>query len=351
MRSRISLFILIGLFLFIIDYRFSYDEDLNQIIIPDDEILGLIDTWRDQVGRDPSDEEIVRIINNLVNEEILYREALKLELDKNDRIIKRRLAQKVEFLKQEDTQPSTADLEKFYDENKSKYVVEDLFTFSHHFFSDQDNSEIIARESLVKILNGEAVDSDPFILGNDLNLMSKNDLEKYLVTLSMKNKIKCVILRYFNVAGADSKKRSGLLTKNSNNLIKVVCEVATEKRKKLLINGKDYDTKDGTPIRDFIHVSDLVDMHLIASEYLNKNEKSDIFNCGYGNGYSVKEVVKEMEKILKHDLNHEFGPRREGDIPYSVADSNKFKSKFNWMPKYNNLNQILHSALEWEKII
>ena len=117
MRSRISLFILIGLFLFIIDYRFSYDEDLNQIIIPDDEILGLIDTWRDQVGRDPSDEEIVRIINNLVNEEILYREALKLELDKNDRIIKRRLAQKVEFLKQDDTQPSPADLEKFYDEN------------------------------------------------------------------------------------------------------------------------------------------------------------------------------------------------------------------------------------------
>lgn len=178
MRSRISLFILIGLFLFIIDYRFSYDEDLNQIIIPDDEILGLIDTWRDQVGRDPSDEEIVRIVNNLVNEEILYREALKLELDKNDRIIKRRLAQKVEFLKQEDTQPSTADLEKFYDENKSKYVVEDLFTFSHHFFSDQDNLDIIAKESLVKIINGEAIDSDPFILGNDLNLMSKNDLEK-----------------------------------------------------------------------------------------------------------------------------------------------------------------------------
>ena len=122
MRSRISLFILIGLFLFIIDYRFSYDEDLNQIIIPDDEILGLIDTWRDQVGRDPSDEEIVRIINNLVNEEILYREALKLELDKNDRIIKRRLAQKVEFLKQDDVQPSRVDLERFYDENKSKSV-------------------------------------------------------------------------------------------------------------------------------------------------------------------------------------------------------------------------------------
>jgi hypothetical protein len=178
MRSRISLFILIGLFLFIVDYRFSYDDDINQIIIPDDEILGLIDTWRDQVGRDPSDDEIVRIINNLVNEEILYREALKLELDKNDRIIKRRLAQKIEFLKQDEVQPSPEDLEKFYNENKSKYVVEDLFTFSHHFFSFQDNSDSIARESLVKILNGEAVDSDPFILGNELNLMSKNDLEK-----------------------------------------------------------------------------------------------------------------------------------------------------------------------------
>jgi hypothetical protein len=178
MKSRIGLFILIGLFLYIVDYRFSYDEDLNQIIIPDDEILGLIDTWRDQVGRDPSDEEIVRIINNLVNEEILYREALKLELDKNDRIIKRRLAQKVEFLKQDDIQPSPADIENFYVENKSKYMVEDLFTFKHHFFSEQDNSDIRAKESLIKISNGFAVDSDPFILGNDLNLMSKSDLQQ-----------------------------------------------------------------------------------------------------------------------------------------------------------------------------
>ena len=178
MKSRIGLFILIGLSLYIVDYRFSYDEDLNQIIIPDDEILGLIDTWRDQVGRDPSDEEIVRIINNLVNEEILYREALKLDLDKNDRIIKRRLAQKVEFLKQDDREPSLADLEKFYEENKSKYFIDDLFTFSHHFFSNQDNPDIKARESLINISNGDAVDSDPFILGNDFNLMSKNDLQK-----------------------------------------------------------------------------------------------------------------------------------------------------------------------------
>ena len=178
MNLRISLFILIGLFLYILDYRFSYDEDLYQIIIPDDEILGLIDTWRDQVGRDPSDEEIVRIINNLVNEEILYREALKLDLDKNDRIIKRRLAQKVEFLKQEESEPSKADLENFYNNNKSKYVVEDLYTFKHYFFSNENNALIDANKSLIDLAEGSEVKSDPFILGNEINLASKNDIQK-----------------------------------------------------------------------------------------------------------------------------------------------------------------------------
>ena len=143
MKTRLGLFILIGLFLYLVDYRFSYEEDLNQIIIPDDEVLGLISTWRDQVGRDPSDEEIVRIINNLANEEILYREGLKLGLDKNDRIIKRRIAQKIEFLKQNDQEPSAEDLQSFYIKNQSKYIVEDLYTFSHHYFSNQDNGVFI----------------------------------------------------------------------------------------------------------------------------------------------------------------------------------------------------------------
>ena len=187
MNLRISLFILIGLFLYILDYRFSYDEDLNQIIIPDDEILGLIDTWRDQVGRDPSDEEIVRIINNLVNEEILYREALKLDLDKNDRIIKRRLAQKVEFLKQEESEPSKADLENFYNNNKSKYVVEDLYTFKHYFFSNENNALIDANKSLIDLAEGGEVKSDPFILGNEINLASKNDIQKNFGSIFYEN--------------------------------------------------------------------------------------------------------------------------------------------------------------------
>ena len=178
---------------------------------------------------------------------------------------------------------------------------------------------------------------------------TKHEFEKYLLNLSKEKKIKCIILRYFNVAGADEKKRSGLVAKKSNNLIKSICEVATNKRSNIVINGDDYDTQDGTPVRDFIHVTDLAEMHTIAAENLDK-KNSEIYNCGYGEGYSVKQVVLEMEKILKHSLNKEIGRRREGDIPYSVADTTKFKKEFDWNPKYNSLNYILKTALEWEKI-
>ncbi len=178
---------------------------------------------------------------------------------------------------------------------------------------------------------------------------TKQKFENYLQDLSSKDLIQTTILRYFNVAGADNKKRSGMLTKGSNNLIKSVCEVATNKRKKLLINGDNYKTEDGTPVRDFIHVSDLAEMHIIAAENMNRNNGLEIYNCGYGEGYSVKQVVSEMEKILKNNLIKEISVRREGDIPYSVADVSKFKKKFNWKPKFNDLNFILRSSLEWEK--
>ena len=179
---------------------------------------------------------------------------------------------------------------------------------------------------------------------------SKHKIEKFLVESSKNEKIQYIILRYFNVAGADENKRSGLISKSSTNLIKVVCEAATEKRKKIIINGNDYKTKDGTAIRDFIHVSDIADIHALAANYLFKNSISDIYNCGYGQGYSVKEVISEMENIINDKLKVEMGPRREKDIAVSIANSDKFKKKFNWKPKFNNLNYILKTALEWEKI-
>ena len=180
---------------------------------------------------------------------------------------------------------------------------------------------------------------------------TKYEFEKHLLNLSKENKAKCIILRYFNVAGADNANRAGLSAINSNNLIKVICELATEKRKEISVNGDDYKTKDGTPVRDFIHVSDLAEMHIIAAKNIFLNESSDIYNCGYGKGYSVKEVISTMEKILNKKLNYKTGPRRKNDIPYSVANSIKFKDKFNWRPKYNNLELILKSALNWEKKI
>ncbi len=195
------------------------------------------------------------------------------------------------------------------------------------------------------------INEDDKLLPSNPYAKSKYELEKYLTNITKKKNLSCVILRYFNVAGADKKNRTGLIAQNSNNLIKVICEVAVEKREKITINGNDYNTTDGTPIRDFIHVEDLSDMHLIIAENLKDNNQTCIYNCGYGTGYSVGEVINEMEKILQRNLKKEYGPRRKDDIPYSVADNKKFQKKFNWMPKYNDLSYILKSALEWEKKI
>ena len=178
---------------------------------------------------------------------------------------------------------------------------------------------------------------------------SKVRLENFLIEQSKKKLIATTILRYFNVAGADKKMRSGLLN-SPDNLIKAVCEVASNKRDKIIINGKDYGTKDGTTIRDFIHVSDLVEMHLLAAKNLIKENSTEIYNCGYGYGYSIEDVIRETNNILKKKINYEYGPRRKDDIEYSVADNTKFKNKFKWKAKYN-LNDILMSSLDWEKNI
>ena len=176
---------------------------------------------------------------------------------------------------------------------------------------------------------------------------SKYKLEKYLFQLSEKGIINATILRYFNVSGADEKMRSGLMT-NPDNLIKAICEVATKKRDKLIVNGNNYNTKDGTAIRDFIHVSDLAEMHLIAAKDLMNKSETEVYNCGYGIGYSVQDIV-DNGKILNKQINFEYGPRRDGDAEYSVANKEKFVKKFNWKPKYNDLEYILKTALSWEK--
>jgi len=161
---------------------------------------------------------------------------------------------------------------------------------------------------------------------------------------------KFVILRYFNVAGADIKTRIGQSTLNATHLIKVAAETALEKREKMAIFGDDYNTKDGTCIRDYIHVQDLADAHLKALEYLELNE-SNTFNCGYGYGYSVKEVIETMKKISGVNFKVDIVPRRIGDPSTLISDNNKIKTKMNWVPKYNDLELICKTVINWEKKI
>jgi len=186
---------------------------------------------------------------------------------------------------------------------------------------------------------------------NPLNPYAETKLkfENYLKNQSKTNNINYVILRYFNVAGADEKLRAGLISKYSTHLIKIASEVAVGKKSELIINGNDYDTPDGTPVRDYIHVSDLADIHLVGAEYLFNNNRSDIFNCGYGKGFSVKEVIETYNKFLEKKIKCKIGPKRPGDSKLVVANPDKFNKIMNWQPKFDNLEYILKTAYEWEK--
>tara|TARA_Y100000590_G_scaffold83520_2_gene93122 strand:+ start:3177 stop:4148 length:972 start_codon:yes stop_codon:yes gene_type:complete len=177
---------------------------------------------------------------------------------------------------------------------------------------------------------------------------SKAETENYLIELNSK-KINFIILRYFNVAGADLKMRSGLISKKSTHLIKILSEVVAGKREKITIFGDNYNTPDGTAIRDYIHVSDLADIHTKVLEFLIKTKKSEIFNCGYGVGFSVKEVLDMANKIYNNKIKIDIGERRAGDAQMLVSDVSKLRQMIDWQPKYNKLNTIIQSSIDWEK--
>ena len=176
---------------------------------------------------------------------------------------------------------------------------------------------------------------------------SKAKTENYL--LNNNDKFTFIILRYFNVAGADPKLRTGLVSKKSTHLIKILSEVVIGKKKKITIFGNNYDTKDGTAVRDYIHVSDLADIHIKSLEYLLKYRKSNIFNCGYGKGYSVKEVIDTANRITKNLVKFDYGEKRKGDTALLISDVSKLHKYIKWKPKYNKLNFIIKSSIDWEK--
>lgn len=178
---------------------------------------------------------------------------------------------------------------------------------------------------------------------------SKCMVEQALKDLSAASKLRYAALRYFNVAGADPLARIGQKYKDATHLITVSLRTALGLRNELSIFGTDYDTPDGTCIRDYIHIDDLIDAHMLALEHLSHGGVSRVFNCGYGHGYSVREVVLMVKQITGIDFSVREVQRREGDPPALVADSARIRKELGWKPKHDDLEFIIKTAWQWEK--
>lgn len=179
--------------------------------------------------------------------------------------------------------------------------------------------------------------------------MSKLMAEIMLHDVANAHGMSYVVLRYFNVAGADPLARVGLATAGATHLLKIAVEAATGQRAKIDVFGTDYPTPDGTCIRDFIHVSDLVQAHRAALGYLANGGPSTTWNCGYGRGYSVFEVIEAVRRVSGRNFAVQQADRRPGDIMTMIADTRRIHSAVNWSPQYDNLETIAAHALAWEE--
>jgi UDP-glucose 4-epimerase len=174
-------------------------------------------------------------------------------------------------------------------------------------------------------------------------------VERVLSEMSAAEDFRYIALRYFNVAGSDPGCRIGQAYRESTHIITRALKTANGELKKLMIFGTDYPTPDGTCIRDYIHVDDLAQAHLKALDYLIREKKSDVMNCGYGHGFSVKEVVEASKRVTKIDFPVEETDRRAGDPAELVANSTKLQNLTGWKPEYDDLDFIIKTAWEWER--
>ena len=180
---------------------------------------------------------------------------------------------------------------------------------------------------------------------------SKLMSEMMIRDMAAAHDLNAVILRYFNVAGADAKGRVGQSTPEATHLIKVVAEVVSGKRDGMQIFGDDYDTPDGTCVRDYIHVDDLIRAHLLALDYLARDDKEETItlNCGYGRGFSVSEVIEAAARLSGKNIPVTMAPRRAGDPPLLTANSQACQDILGWTPQSDDLDLIIKSALDWEQ--
>lgn len=172
--------------------------------------------------------------------------------------------------------------------------------------------------------------------------------ERYLGWMARMYGLRYCALRYFNASGAHPSGQIGEAHDPETHLIPIMLQVALGQREKLMVFGNDYDTPDGTCIRDYVHVMDLADAHILALEALAEGE-SRVYNLGSGQGYSVLEVLETVRAVTGHPIPTEFGPRRAGDLPRLVADSARIKAELGWQPRYDDLRQIVETAWNWHR--
>ncbi|MGM0875165.1 MAG: UDP-glucose 4-epimerase GalE [Bacillota bacterium] len=190
------------------------------------------------------------------------------------------------------------------------------------------------------------VETDPTVPTNPYG-ETKLAVEKMLKWSKQAYGLNYVVLRYFNVAGAHMEGKLGEDHQPETHLIPIILQVALGDREKIMIFGDDYNTADGTCIRDYIHVTDLADAHILAIEKLRKENKSATYNLGNGNGFSVKEVIETARNVTGHPIPAEVAPRRAGDPAILIASSEKAISELGWKPKYADLHTIIESAWKW----
>jgi UDP-glucose 4-epimerase len=178
---------------------------------------------------------------------------------------------------------------------------------------------------------------------------SKLMSEWMLRDLAAASDLRHVTLRYFNVAGSDPLGRIGQSTRQATLLIKVACEASVGRRESVSVFGTDYPTPDGTGVRDYIHVVDLADAHLLAVDYLRGGGASETLNCGYGHGFSVREVLESVARVGGAPLKVIEQPRRSGDPPSLVARSERARKVLGWAPRLDDLDGIVASSLNWER--
>ena len=241
-------------------------------------------------------------------------------------------------------------------------VEESVKNPKKYFENNTENSKILldtcSKNNLLNIIfsstaaaYGNPINPSSVKEGSLLKALNPYGESKIRTELYLQKKMRLnhIILRYFNVAGADPEMRSGLISKDPTHLIKIASEVAVGKRKRITIFGDDYPTPDGTAVRDYIHVSDLADIHVKAAEYLIKNKSSAILNCGYGKGFSVKDVLNVVNKVNNKKINFKKGARRAGDSSMLISNVSKLNNLLKWKPKYNDLKFIIKTSLDWEK--